>query len=345
MSTKYIKPSRAQRYVQRYKRNAPPLVVDVIDFMKRVPPASQLKYPYSDEQGYQPFFIIGCGRSGNTLLRKLLLERLEVAIPPELPGIGSTIRCFSQVGCRKWPEIVELVLNKFCDLADVDIPARAPDGTTSSYNLRRELSIDFNTLGEELLELNEKERSLAAIVSKIYEVYSINLYGRKVPWGDKTPWNVFHYHRIKKVFPNARYIHMLRDGRACVASYVRSLGEQKNISLEDAAHRWKDSVSKCVKVGMVERAQFLTVRYEDLVSNTTVELDRVINFLQIAPRVYQSKLDFQLGDDRMPHHSNLSKPVNTNSIGRWKNFFSRKELERIESIIGPILIKMGYKLE
>ena len=334
--------SKTIRLFRRFKRRAPSLVVDTIDVMHRlINFGCSLNYPYtSSVDGYSPFFIIGCGRSGNTLLRKLLLEKATVVIPPEIPGLGGTIRKFSQTASKDWPDVVDSVLTKFLKLSDVTIESSGANGLIR-YNLVSELGIDFCKLRNRLINLNGCDRSLASIISSIYETYSTRIHGQVLPWGDKTPWNVFHYERIKKVFPKAKYIHMLRDGRACVSSYLLSLGKEKNITLADAAHRWTDSVNKCLKIQRIEGNRFITVRYENLVAAPDLELNRVFDFLCLD-RKTEKDYKLVLGDEHLSHHSNLAKPISSLSLDKWKRNLSENNLREINKIMNKTLIRAGY---
>jgi len=343
MQKKYVRPSSAIRTIQRYKRKAPAFVVDVVDSFYRLLDGGMLKYPYCiADDAYQPFFIIGSGRSGNTLLRKLLMERAKVVIPPEIPGLGSTIRQFSQSGAKDWPDVVEDVIAKFQYLADIDIENLDSSGKPVIYNLSTELGVDFNKINKELKQTEGREHSLEKIISSIYQAYSLRVFGEVLPWGDKTPWNAFHYERIKKVFPNAKYIHMVRDGRDCIASYVESLGKLMNLDARSAAYRWRDSVRASKKIKEDCAGRFFEVRYEDLVASTEDVVFDVAKFLELSRVEYKRVEAADLGEGNSLHHKKLNFPVDSSSIGKWKNKLSKEELDIVYSIIAKDLKILGY---
>lgn len=346
MTKKFTKPSDLQRLVQRFKRRSPSFLVDIVDCALRIPHGMKLRYPYNlGSDYYQPFFIIGSGRSGNTLLRKLLMERARVAIPPEIPGLGGTIRKFTQCGGLGWPECVAMTLDKFVDLANIDIDTKDGSGNQMTYNLLEDLDLDFTTIREKLLELKEEERALSVIISIIYETYSRAKFEEVLPWGDKTPWNVFHYKRIKKVFPRSRYIHMLRDGRDCVTSYIESLGERINLSATSAAFRWRDSVRACQLIERENQDRYLEIRYEQLVNDPDFIVSKAINFLGLEA-ISPVELDIDnLGDGKAIHHKKLNSPVDNKSIGRWKSALSKRETKTVNQIIARDLKYYGYAIE
>lgn len=336
----YQRPSHLKQFCLRYKRRTPGWVVDGIDSLYRLRFGKLLlNYPYcSSTVAYSPFFIMGCGRSGTTLLRKLLMENADVSIPPEIPGLGSTIREFSRVGSANWSRIVVQVLLQFYHLANADRVRKAADGGVVRYNLADELSLDFEALKIKLLALPENERSLEAIIVAIYESFTVKKYGRNLPWGDKTAWSIFHYDRIKKVFPHAKYIHMLRDGRDCVASYVESF----NMHYINAAYRWRDSVKQIKKIAAENAERFMEVRYEELVQSPEQIVTKVINFLHLDHIKQQSMSVELLGDGNALHHKNLVYPVNTVSIGKWKDALTKHEKWIVLRIIGQELRSFQY---
>jgi len=345
VTRQYTKPSKVKQYIQRCRRNTPASIVDMLDSSKRISTSGlRLSYPYSIDEGYHPFFIIGCGRSGNTLLRKLLVENSYVAIPPELPGLGSTIRKYTQVGNTGWGEIVDSLVDRFCQLADVHVQTISPSGDALTYNLLDEIGIDFSLISQELKGCEECDRSLYKIIAAIYESYSMSTYGEIRAWGDKTPWNVFHYERIKKVFPRARYIHMLRDGRDCVASYLDSLGGLMNLDCGNAAYRWRDAVRRADKIKDENPGRFIEVRYEELATTPEREVSRIIKFLGLSETLHSTIHREMLGDVSAIHHRNLFQPVSGNSIGRWKASLSANDKKIVRKLLSDDLQSRGYEV-
>jgi protein-tyrosine sulfotransferase len=341
----YNSPGVIKKTIGRARRLALPAIVDFIDYALKLKNGNKFNHPYyiSAENEYQPFFIIGSGRSGNTLLRKLLVENSEAVIPPEIPGLGNTIRCFSRYRGVEWGECVEKTLKMFFLQANVDIETKDKKGNIIKYNLVDDLELDFDHLEAKLSNLPPKQQALSTIITEIYNQYSINKTGKVLPWGDKTPWNVFHFARIEKVFPKARYIHMVRDGRDVVASYVSSFGEEKNITVRDASHRWCDSLLMIRRrIENEPEGFFLEIRYEDLVRNHNEITTKIMQFLNLTKKDGR----FLLGDNddtNMLHHQNLNLPVSGRSIGSFKSKLSNKEKTQMMKIIRPYLHMYNYE--
>lgn len=287
------------------------------------------RYSVKSDERYKPFFIIGSGRSGNTLLRRLLNNHSTLAIPPETYVLGSVIKRFRQNSGMRWVDLVEY--------------------TFSAFEFHREFKtfgISLRPLVNELEDAAIKNRNLAHILNRFYHYYCEQSGKNCVRWGDKTPMNTFYLERIFSVFPDAQFIHILRDGCDVVSSYIDA-GIYK--SLEEAAERWSVSVGLVEEFYQRHPTVGMVIRYEELVSTPKPTLLNVCNFLEIdfeetmlqeATNVGKAKM----GDVEMHrHHDNVLNPVNTDSIGKGRAQLSAIEKARIDKIIEIQLKRLGYK--
>jgi hypothetical protein len=164
--------------------------------------------PPHRNEGYKPFFIVGSGRAGTSLLRRFLVGE-DVHIPPEMQGMGQLIRSFRQSRwLLSWREAV----------------GYAAVGTVTNS----ECTADFKQDGllrvvERGLNLPKQRHSLASLINCFY-IEHANFTGAGVGkrWGDKTPLNSFSLPEINAVFPDARYIHLIRDGADVMKSYLKA---------------------------------------------------------------------------------------------------------------------------
>lgn len=273
-----------------------------------------------------PFFIIGSGRSGNTLLRAVLTGHSDVAIPPESYVLAKAIRRFRAYSFLDWPLLVRIVLAEF-----------------EYHDQFESWDLSLRSVYEPLSQLPEEKCDLALILDEIYRRYmSVHMPNAK-RWGDKTPMNTAHLHWIDRVFPQAKYVHMLRDGRDVVSSYVQA---GLYSSVEEAGQRWRRSVTMARRFGERFPDRYLEVRYENLVRRPEREVRRVCEFLGIEFRKdmlqFQDDVD-ELGDTHLSHHEGLRRPINTDSIGKWKSRLSTQDQEIVVRLIGDKLDAMGYE--
>jgi protein-tyrosine sulfotransferase len=273
-----------------------------------------------------PFFIIGSGRSGNTLLRAILSQREEVAIPPESYVLGEIIRKFNIINSLEWKDICKFVISTF-----------------QSNHEYYTWELDYTPLYQKVFNLPEKDRTLSTLIDEIYVFYASDKKPEFKLWGDKTPRNTFSLYWINRVFPKSKFIHIIRDGRDVVNSYIKS-GLYHDVA--GASERWLSSIQEVeVFKQKVEPERYLEVRYEELVSHPSKVTKEICNFVGIKYDDYM--LDFsnsvkELGDTKHEHHKNLNNPINTGSIGKWKKGLTKDQINEIEGVCKEKLRELSY---
>jgi len=284
-------------------------------------------YPLQRQENYRPFFIIGSGRSGNTLLRRILYAHSALHIPPETYVLGRVIRIFRQYRRANWKDLV------FLTLAQLEY---YPEFETFEIALR--------PLANRLLETSASVRSLAFIVDSFFR-YHAEQHGIACQrWGDKTPLNTFSLSLIHSVFPDAQFIHMIRDGCDVVSSYVEA-GIYQNI--DDAGRRWRDSIQAAERFSHSYPGSCWEIRYEALVSQPEHVVRQLCGFLDID--FENSMLDSHpysayMGDVTLhDHHHRVHQPISLSSIGKGRTLMSKSEKARLQGIIGKTLHHLGYE--
>jgi hypothetical protein len=169
-------------------------------------------------------------------------------------------------------------------------------------------------------------------------------------WVDSTPTNVPHMLRIKRDFPHAKVIHIIRDPRDLALSldkkgWSRPLPWDKRNSLLAAGVYWEWIVRKGRKYGGQLGSDYLETRYEDLVQTPAPELARIGKFLD-------SDLDYgrikarSVGSIKNPLTS-FKEDLNHGTfspVGRWKDKFPAAQLAKFEALVGSYMQELGYSL-
>ena len=278
-----------------------------------------------DEIQPPPFFIIGAARSGNTLLRALLVGHSEISIPPESYVLGGIIRQWDRHNFQEWDVLVDSVIGEF---------ESHPEFST--------WEIDLAPVRQVLNALDPSDRSLARILDAIYRHYSaVKFPGFRI-WGDKTPLNTERIFLIDRVFPAARYVHMLRDGRDAVSSAVKA--DMFGGSVEGACRSWLLRTRNARQLGRrVGVSRYLELRYEDLVAGPKDQLTALLNFLSLEWN--DSMLEYQTHahneTSSTPSYQQVSQPLYTRSIGKWRHY--SKQIESGFSILEPWVKQFGYE--
>ena len=169
-------------------------------------------------------------------------------------------------------------------------------------------------------------------------------------WIDSTPTNIPHMLRIAKEFPDARIVHIIRDGRDVALSldkreWSRPLPWDKEKSLLAAGIYWEWIVRKGRKYGAKLGSNYMEVRYEELVSDPGRTLARVGQFIQHDLN-YARILRASVGSVKDPLTS-FKEDLNHgpfSPVGRWRNKFSPEQLAWFERLVGDYLRELGYPL-
>jgi protein-tyrosine sulfotransferase len=289
-------------------------------------------YPINNgvNNGNPPFFIIGSGRSGNTLLRSMLTQGNGVVIPPESYVIGSVIRKYQILTHYKnfsWNEICAVVI--------------------ACFNEHPEFKwwyIDTKQIYERLINIDDSNKNLAFLLEQFYLEYANQNNIELKIWGDKTPLNSFHLKKIYQTFPNAKFIHIIRDGRDVASSYRKS---GLYDSLEQGCNRWNDSIKYIHKFSRkLKQDQMYEVKYEDLVNNTEGILQKISKFLNItySKHMINRTNSKKLGDvEGLNHHAKVHSKISSSSIGKWKINLTLDEQKAVNEMCDYYLRKLNYK--
>ena len=272
-----------------------------------------------------PFFIIGSGRSGNTLLRSILSGNSDISIPPESYRIPFAIKKFHIFNNRDWEDIVPQVLKEFEDCKEF-------------YTWE----IDITDAQKRLENIADSKRTLSNIFDELFCTYTEKHSPGSKIWGDKTPMNTLYLDWIGTVFPRSKFIHIIRDGRDVASSYLKM---ERYDTILEAANRWINSIESAQSFGSKIKENYIEIRYEELVTKPEEVIKYTCDFLDID---YDSKmLDHtkqvkKLGDTDKQHHSNLSKPISSDSVGKWRNNLSESDQESITKLLHKHLQRLGY---
>lgn len=301
----------------------------LLDWIRRIRLINPFSgYPLHRNENISPFFIIGSGRSGNTLLRRILYSHTSLHIPPETYVLGSAIKFFSVNRNLFWRDLVYATLSQF---------EYYPEFETFDISLR--------SLAQRLVQLPCENRSLAFMLDAFYRYHAEQHAITCQRWGDKTPMNTFALDRIYSVFPKAQFIHIIRDGCDVVASYLQA-GIYVNIV--KAAERWVSSIESARKFISFHPENCLEIRYEELVDNPQKSVEGLCHFLKIdfqAQMLTINETINSMGDVAVrAHHQQIYQPISKSSIGKGRQSLTLEEKELLEPILDPLLSKLDYNL-
>lgn len=310
-----------------FKSKVPLFIVKVLDTIQLLTNFFFNRKKITGKHKYEePFFIIGCGRSGNTLLRSMLVAGGEVAIPPESYVWPRIIRIFQTYNFLPWEKLCSLIIAEF-----------------EAYKEFYTWEVNLYIAHKNARILKGKEQTLSNIINEVYKAYQLEKTGKIKRWGDKTPINTLYIDKILKVYPNAKFIHIVREPKDVVCSYINA---KLYNDIDEATNFWNLAVKKALFLkNKVSSNQFIQVRYEDLVVSPEIQLNNVCDFLDLE--YTRAMLDFwketkSLGDVNYgKHHANIKKPLSSDSIGKWKKKLSEKERIKIDKLTKDLQEKLN----
>jgi hypothetical protein len=267
-----------------------------------------------------PFpFIVGRGRSGTTLLRAMLASHPDLSIPPESHFIAGFAK-----NRRRYEGRSGFARTRYLqDLGD-------------HWGFKR-WELPLESVGRTIEDADD----LPSALRGTFLAYARN--AGKVRYGDKTPINVLHIDRLSRLFPEARVLHVIRDGRNVALSYLDvPFGPN---TMEEAAVYWRRFVRKGRRAGeSLGSDRYVEVRYEDLVSDTDNVLQAVCPFLELD---YQEMLRYwqrtEWSEIGLEHHRNLGRPPSPN-LRDWRTEMPNRQVHLFEAIAGDLLSELGYEL-
>jgi len=159
----------------------------------------------------------------------------------------------------------------------------------------------------------------------------------KVRWCEKSPMHVQYMTTLASAFPDAQFVHLIRDGRDCAASFHRRWGYTPRSSI----YRWK----RCVQDGRLQGAslgpsRYLEVSYENLTRDPLQQLTNICAFLDIKFDVNMLRARRDASRVR-----GLSDRQITTTDARYRTYFNSDDLLALENIAGATLAALGYQTD
>ena len=260
-----------------------------------------------------PVFIVGMNGSGTTMLLDCLNNH------PDLYGFKRETKII--------PHFIRSA-EKYGDLSSDD-------------NFRRMwndfLNVSFfkyvNNGNKVPLPENWKDapRSVAGVINGTF-VYFSEQEG-KSRWCEKTPMYAQHISLLAKTFPEAKFIHIIRDGRACAASFHRRWGYTPELTV----FRWKHVVQDARTQGSEIPDRYFELNYEDLTDDPEPWLQSICRFLQVP---YDPCL---VTLSRVRKHSGSSNTMITKKVEYWPDYFTAEKIDSFDRMAGKLIQHLGYK--
>jgi hypothetical protein len=284
--------------------------------------------PSPSDRKHAPVFVMGCHRSGTNLLYDMLLSSGGFAI------------------YRGFLPIYKILIPRFGSLANRRNREKILETWLRSKGFRRS-GLDAEPLSARILNEGLSGGDFIRIVMD-----SVAQKQQAERWAVYDPDNVLHVERVKRDIPNALFVHIIRDGRDIALSLKKMGGftplpwdRNQTDSLVATSLYWEWMVHRGRAHGSKFPADYIEIRYEDLITNPQETLGKLGGFI-----------DHDLDYDQI-QRAGLGRLSQTNSsfreegakekinpLGRWKERLAHEDVAAIEGTVGEALEENGYEL-
>ncbi|MBG0813529.1 sulfotransferase [Planomonospora sp. ID82291] len=275
-------------------------------------------------QSDRPIFVIGCPRSGTTMLRLMLHAHPRIAVPPEtrftVPGYYYR---FAFGDLREEPN--RRRLGRWI----------VRDGDTGF----EELGLDGDRFVEDVVV---GPPTLGSAIGIAFRSYAAR-YGRP-RWADRRSG---HHHQvgvIRRLFPDAQFVHLIRDGRDCVASLKEMPWYTRDVF--HAVNSWAEAVDCGRRARRLPADSYYELRYEDLMADPEIELGKLCAYLgeDYDPAMAEP---CRMAETAVPQARDRRRSTRGETAalrpGSWTSRLEPWEVSLCETVLGERLTACGYE--
>lgn len=272
---------------------------------------------------------MGCPRSGTTMLQLMLHAHPRIAVPPENRFMLPAYSKRRLLGDLREPE------NKR------KLAAQIIGGKGKASTQFKDLGLDPGEITDAIVAAPP---TVGSALGTVFRAYAARF--DKPRWGDKRP--AYHHYLpfLRRMFPDAQFVQVVRDGRACVASLKRMPWWEYD--MYTAVAEWAVAFDNCQRFAKrLPADSFHQIKYEELVTDPAGELKRLCAFLgeDYDDAMAQPK---QVAKVAVPKHKTwhvaTADDVSTDQVEKWKEQLEPWEISLCETALGRRLRSYGYQL-
>jgi hypothetical protein len=271
---------------------------------------------------FAPVFIVGCPRSGTTLLQRLLDAHSHVAIAPETHFIRRLWLDRSKRGDLNEDVVFEYLVGEVLALPEV-----------------LDMRLDRDAFRESARQI---DRTYSALFALLLCQYAKGRHATVV--GEKTPNHLLYMDILHGFFPAARFIHIVRDPRAVVNSW-RTVPWSTG-SIQGDTRVWARYIRTARSQGL-PAGSVMTLTYEALISKPESTLRRICTFLQLpfepGMLLFYEKASDTVDVTREPWKADTSRRLSDQAISGWRDTLSGDDVQTVERLAWREMLIFGYR--
>ena len=267
----------------------------------------------------QVLFVVGCQKSGTTWLQHLLNGHPQVACG----GEGHLADRLAPLVPRLFRDYVEV------DNVSVALAQTHVDATTRFL----------------------ADQVLATYLAAAPDPDAVRVVG------DRTPESAVALPLLDTLYPTARFVHIIRDGRDGTVSGWAHLQRQNRAGQFASFAEYAHVYAGAVWAGYIGRARhaaaqfpdrYLELRYEDLHENPAEEMGRLLEFLAVdageaaVAQCLEAGSFERLSGGRRRGEEDAGSHFRKGVVGDWREHFDEEAIARFEAAAGPLRKDLGY---
>ena len=272
-----------------------------------------------------PIFIVGCPRSGTTLLQQMLDAHPDIAIAPETFFIRNFWLQRKHYGDLNQDSNYRQLIKDIVDLPEFqEMKLNSGEFSEIAWNSTR----DYPSIFKLLLRQFAQQKKVKIV-------------------GEKTPNHLLYMETLEQFFPSARFIHIVRDPRAVVKSWQKV--PWTNGSLAGDAKVWRRYMATARLCANSVKSSLFTLYYEKLVTAPEENLKNLCRFLNIefdsAMICYHHQDSLTVNIAREPWKADAKKPLTQALLNTWQTELSTQMISDIEIVVWSEMKHLGYKTQ
>ena len=268
-------------------------------------------------------FIVGRGRSGTSLLQTILNTHPQISVAPEAQFIMFLRRRYQNAN---WNE------SRIAAFArDLWLEERM-----ENWHLEPE------ALKQQLLKHNENA-DFATLCKEVYYQYGLSKQKKQLKIvGDKNPHYALYLKHLIDLYPNAKFVHIVRDPRDTVLSYKAVNFDADHTAT--LANRWNIYNKAIVKFSKKMPGKFYFLRFEDLLTKPEKTLTQLCEFIGVEYEPEMLNFYKKEQDWEADFRKNLKNPLDPNKAYRWKKEMSQSNIQYASAITRKMATEFGYEV-
>jgi hypothetical protein len=274
-------------------------------------------------------FLLCTERSGSNLITKLLNAHSKICGSSTKHIMNPVFRNLFRYGLlnntENWDKLLKDILNLY----------------------QVKFSVWKSSLTFDELKNNTSEGDYIGLINYIFDKEAALNNKNVVFVKENHIYEFFPY--IHKYYPNSKYLYQVRDPRDVALSWKKNPTHKGGVV--KAATQWKHDQQQYLKLYhfLNEENKVIKLRYEDLISNTPLELEKILNFfgLNFESDILNFYKDELTKENSKTQHAwnNLSKSVMSENSNKFLNELSEIEVQVIEKICYFEMKQLNYSVK